>query len=84
MAILIYSRESYSNNMTKEIIVDPKIRVGKPTIKGTRITVDEVVGALVGFPAAAAAAGDGDMGVAATPRYREQTVLGDLASFAAA
>ena len=33
--------------MTK-IIVDPKIRFGKPTIEGTRITVEEVIGALGG------------------------------------
>lgn len=31
-----------------EIIVDEKIRFGKPIIKGTRITVDEVIGALAG------------------------------------
>ena len=31
-----------------EIIVDEKIRFGKPIIKGTRITVDEVLGALAG------------------------------------
>lgn len=31
-----------------EIIVDEKIRFGKPVIKGTRITVDEVLGALAG------------------------------------
>lgn len=31
-----------------EIIVDDKIRFGKPIIKGTRITVDEVLGALAG------------------------------------
>ncbi len=28
------------------IIIDEKIRFGKPIIKGTRITVDEVLGAL--------------------------------------
>ena len=33
--------------MTK-IIVDPKIRFGKPTIAGTRITVEEVIGGLAG------------------------------------
>lgn len=33
--------------MTK-IIVNPKIRFGKPTIEGTRITVEEVIGALAG------------------------------------
>ena len=31
-----------------EIIIDEKIRFGKPIIKGTRITVDEVLGALAG------------------------------------
>ena len=31
-----------------EIIVNEKIRFGKPIIKGTRITVDEVLGALAG------------------------------------
>lgn len=31
-----------------EIVVDEKIRFGKPVIKGTRITVDEVLGALAG------------------------------------
>lgn len=33
--------------MTK-IIVDPKIRFGKPTLAGTRMTVEEVIGALAG------------------------------------
>ena len=31
-----------------EIIIDEKIRFGKPIIKGTRIKVDEVLGALAG------------------------------------
>lgn len=31
-----------------EIVVDEKKRFGKPVIKGTRITVDEVLGALAG------------------------------------
>ncbi len=30
------------------IIIDEKIRFGKPIIEGTRITVDEVLGALAG------------------------------------
>ena len=32
----------------KGIIIDPKIRFGKPTIQGTRITVEEVLGAMEG------------------------------------
>lgn len=31
-----------------EIVIDEKIRFGKPIIRGTRITVDEVLGALAG------------------------------------
>jgi len=31
-----------------EIIIDEKIRFGKPIINGTRIAVDEVLGALAG------------------------------------
>lgn len=31
-----------------KIIVDPKIRFGKPIVAGTRITVEEVIGALAG------------------------------------
>lgn len=34
--------------MNKGIIIDPKIRFGKPTIAGTRMTVEEVLGALAG------------------------------------
>jgi len=34
--------------MKKEIIINPKIRFGKPIIRGTRITVEEVLGALGG------------------------------------
>jgi len=30
------------------IIIDPKIRFGKPVIKGTRITVEEALGFLTG------------------------------------
>ncbi len=30
------------------IAIDPKIRFGKPTIAGTRVTVEEVLGALEG------------------------------------
>ncbi|MBU1501705.1 MAG: DUF433 domain-containing protein [Nanoarchaeota archaeon] len=32
----------------EKIIINPDIRHGKPIIKGTRISVDEVLGALVG------------------------------------
>lgn len=32
----------------KDVAIDPKIRFGKPTIAGTRITVEEVLGALEG------------------------------------
>lgn len=31
-----------------KIIINEKVRFGKPIIKGTRITVDEVLGALAG------------------------------------
>ncbi len=31
-----------------EIVIDEKIRFGKPLIKGTRVCVDEVLGALAG------------------------------------
>lgn len=34
--------------MKKGIMVNPKVRFGKPTIAGTRITVEEVLGALAG------------------------------------
>lgn len=34
--------------MTNEIIINQKIRFGKPIIRGTRITVEEVLGALAG------------------------------------
>jgi uncharacterized protein (DUF433 family) len=30
------------------IVIDDRIRHGKPIVKGTRITVDEVLGALIG------------------------------------
>ncbi len=32
--------------MLNRVIIDPKIRFGKPVIGGTRITVEEVLGAL--------------------------------------
>ena len=31
------------NNLMKRIVIDPKIMVGKPIIKGTRVTVYEIV-----------------------------------------
>lgn len=34
--------------MDKNIIINPKVRFGKPIIAGTRITVEEVIGALAG------------------------------------
>lgn len=30
------------------IVIDPTVRFGKPTIKGTRMTVDEVLGYVAG------------------------------------
>lgn len=32
--------------MKDAIVIDPRVRFGKPIIKGTRITVEEVIGAL--------------------------------------
>lgn len=34
--------------MINDIVINPKIRFGKPVLKGTRITVEEVLGALAG------------------------------------
>jgi uncharacterized protein (DUF433 family) len=34
--------------MRTEIVINPKIRFGKPIIKGTRITIEEIIGALAG------------------------------------
>lgn len=32
------------NNLLKRIIIDPKIMVGKPVVKGTRLTVQHILG----------------------------------------
>ena len=32
----------------KKVIIDPKIRHGKPVIKGTRVSVDVILGSLAG------------------------------------
>lgn len=34
--------------MTKRIIMDPKVRHGKPVVRGTRVPVEIVVGSLAG------------------------------------
>lgn len=34
--------------MTNQVIINKNIRHGKPTIKGTRVTAEEVLGALAG------------------------------------
>jgi len=34
------------SKLLKRIIIDPKIMLGKPTIKGTRLTVQQVLGLL--------------------------------------
>lgn len=49
-ASLIYTPRHYCvilDSMKNNIVIDPKTRFGKPIIRGTRITVDEVIGALV-------------------------------------
>jgi len=34
--------------MTKRIAIDPKVRHGKPVVRGTRVPVEVVVGSLAG------------------------------------
>jgi uncharacterized protein (DUF433 family) len=34
------------NQMLERIVINPKVKVGKPVIKGTRLTVEYVVGLL--------------------------------------
>ena len=38
----------YMKEIAPRIIIDPKIRFGKPVIKGTRVTVEEILGFLAG------------------------------------
>lgn len=60
-----------------EIVVDEKIRFGKPVIKGTRITVDEVLGALAGgmtFEEIEKEYGINKEGILATLRYATEIV----------
>lgn len=38
----------YSSITMDAVIIDPKVRFGKPTIAGTRITVEEILGAFEG------------------------------------
>jgi uncharacterized protein (DUF433 family) len=37
-----------TDNLSSRITVDPKIMVGKPTIRGLRITVEQILRALAG------------------------------------
>lgn len=37
-----------TENLLKRITIDPKLVVGKPTIRGMRITVDQILKALAG------------------------------------
>ena len=40
-------REDMLNDWEKRIVVDPKILVGKPVIRGTRLSVEFILGLLV-------------------------------------
>ena len=45
--ILVYNRLDMTNQKIREqIVMDSTIRFGKPTIRNTRITVEEVLGAI--------------------------------------
>lgn len=44
----LYPRERMEPEVRSRIVIDSNIRHGKPVIQGTRITVDEIMGALVG------------------------------------
>ena len=37
-----------TENLLKRITIDPKVMVGKPTIRGMRITVEQILRALAG------------------------------------
>lgn len=38
----------YMKEIAPRIVIDPKVRFGKPVIKGTRVPVDLVVGKIAG------------------------------------
>lgn len=39
---------TYTENLLSRITVNPKVMVGKPTIRGLRITVEQILRALAG------------------------------------